>query len=74
MVFSDAELNWPRTQSDPGIFSHSRVLGGATGDSNADNLLEPIENNPILLSLCGGLGDDGELTHGMFRGKGGNSI
>ncbi|XP_058031755.1 phosphatidate phosphatase LPIN3 isoform X1 [Ahaetulla prasina] len=59
----DAELNWPRAQSDPGIFSHPHVLGGATGDSNADNVPEPIENNPILLSLCGGLGDDGELTH-----------
>lgn len=69
LVFSDAELNWPRAQSDPGICSHSHVLGCATGDSNADILLEPIEHSPILLSLCGGLGDDGELTHGMFRGK-----
>ncbi|ETE72291.1 Phosphatidate phosphatase LPIN3, partial [Ophiophagus hannah] len=60
---SDAELNWPRAESDPGIFSHSPVLAGATSDSNADILLEPIENSPILLSLCGGLGDDGELTH-----------
>ncbi|XP_026520838.1 phosphatidate phosphatase LPIN3 isoform X1 [Notechis scutatus] len=60
---SDAERNWPRAQSDPEIFTHSLVLAGATGDSNADLELEPIENSPILLSLCGGLGDDGELTH-----------
>uniref|UniRef100_T1DMK9 phosphatidate phosphatase n=1 Tax=Crotalus horridus TaxID=35024 RepID=T1DMK9_CROHD len=60
---SDAELNWPRAQSDPGICSHSHVLGGTIADSNADILLEPIEHSPIHLSLCGGLGDDGELTH-----------
>ncbi|XP_013920373.1 PREDICTED: phosphatidate phosphatase LPIN3 isoform X1 [Thamnophis sirtalis] len=59
---SDAELNCPQAQSDPGIFSDSHVLS-ATGDSNADNLLESTENSPIRLSLCGGLGDDGELTH-----------
>uniref|UniRef100_A0A670YFT4 phosphatidate phosphatase n=1 Tax=Pseudonaja textilis TaxID=8673 RepID=A0A670YFT4_PSETE len=63
---SGAKLNWPRAQSDPEIFSHSLVLDGATGDSNADFLLEPVESSPILLSLCGGLGDDGELTHEKF--------
>ncbi|XP_063153233.1 phosphatidate phosphatase LPIN3 [Candoia aspera] len=63
---SDAELNCPRALSYPGIFSHPHMLSGATGDSSTDTLLEPIEDSlmpPILLSLCGGLGDDGELSH-----------
>uniref|UniRef100_A0A8D2Q486 phosphatidate phosphatase n=1 Tax=Varanus komodoensis TaxID=61221 RepID=A0A8D2Q486_VARKO len=58
---SDAELSG-QAQNDPGSFSCAHVLGGAT----VDDLLEPTTNSSmphVLLSLCGGLGDDGELSH-----------
>ncbi|XP_063001625.1 phosphatidate phosphatase LPIN3 [Elgaria multicarinata webbii] len=58
---SDAELSG-QTQTDPGSFSCARVLGNTT----VDELLETTAHNSmphILLSVCGGLGDDGELSH-----------
>ncbi|XP_053106988.1 phosphatidate phosphatase LPIN3 isoform X2 [Hemicordylus capensis] len=62
---SDAELSG-QAQADPGSFSHTHPLGGANVGNSTDNFLEPATCDlmpPILLSLCGGLGDDGELTH-----------
>ncbi|KAH0619088.1 hypothetical protein JD844_018750 [Phrynosoma platyrhinos] len=62
---SDAELNG-QAQTDPDSFSHALELGDATVDCSSDNLLEhPACNQTphILLSVCGGLGDDGELSH-----------
>ncbi|XP_072853049.2 phosphatidate phosphatase LPIN3 isoform X1 [Pogona vitticeps] len=62
---SDAELS-RQTQSDPGSFSQNHVLASATVDNSSDNILEPRacgQVPPVLLSVCGGLGDDGELSH-----------
>nr|XP_034978377.1 phosphatidate phosphatase LPIN3 isoform X2 [Zootoca vivipara]XP_034978378.1 phosphatidate phosphatase LPIN3 isoform X2 [Zootoca vivipara] len=64
---SDAELSG-QVQSDPGSFSSEHPHGGGapTVDSSADNLSEPSESSLVphmLLSVCGGLGDDGELSH-----------
>ncbi|XP_042322001.1 phosphatidate phosphatase LPIN3 isoform X2 [Sceloporus undulatus] len=62
---SDAELSGD-AQTDPGNFSHAPWLGDATVDCSSDNLLEHSSCNQtphILLSVCGGLGDDGEFSH-----------
>uniref|UniRef100_A0A8D0BH21 phosphatidate phosphatase n=1 Tax=Salvator merianae TaxID=96440 RepID=A0A8D0BH21_SALMN len=62
---SDAELSG-QPQTDPGSFSHAHPLGDVPVDHIADNLLEPTAHSQmphILLSVCGGLGDDGELSH-----------
>ncbi|XP_060628207.2 phosphatidate phosphatase LPIN3 isoform X1 [Anolis sagrei] len=62
---SDAELSG-QAQTDPGSSSHAPGLGGAPVDCSSNNLLEPTacsQTPCILLSVCGGLGDDGELSH-----------
>ncbi|XP_061487469.1 phosphatidate phosphatase LPIN3 isoform X3 [Rhineura floridana] len=62
---SDAELSG-QAQTDPGSFSRAHLHCGATIDNSTDNLLEPTESSlmpHMLLSVCGGLGDDGELSH-----------
>ncbi|KAJ7331960.1 hypothetical protein JRQ81_014140 [Phrynocephalus forsythii] len=62
---SDAELSG-QPPSDPSSFSQSHVLASATVDNSSDKMLEPnacSQVPPILLSVCGGLGDDGELSH-----------
>lgn len=73
-VVSDAELSG-QVQSDPGSFSSEHPHGGGatTVDNSADNLSEPSESSQVphmLLSVCGGLGDDGELSHGTSEGEG----
>lgn len=75
-IVSDAELSG-QTQSDPGSFSQTHILTSATIDNSPDSTLEPracSQVPPILLSVCGGLGDDGELSHGMSKGEGGNCV
>lgn len=69
----DAELSG-QVQTEPGSFPHAHLQGSTTVGNSTDNLSEsPVCSlmPPILLSVCGGLGDDGELSHGMSEGGGG---
>ncbi|KAJ6661086.1 hypothetical protein lerEdw1_016887 [Lerista edwardsae] len=61
----DAELS-RQVQTEPGSFPHAHLQGDITIENSTDNFSEsptcPLMH-PILLSVCGGLGDDGELSH-----------
>lgn len=68
LFLSDAELSG-HAPPEPDIVSRTSLLGDVSFGNRLDTLLEPTEYGlmpPILLSLCGGLGDGGELSHGKF--------
>lgn len=65
LIFSDAELSG-QAQTDPSSISQTHPQGGAEeSESMACNLMPHI-----LLSVCGGLGDSGELSCGRSEREG----
>ncbi|XP_066480790.1 phosphatidate phosphatase LPIN3 [Tiliqua scincoides] len=59
---SAAELSG-QAQTEPSSFSCAYQQGDSTVGNSTNSFLESPTCPHILLSVCGGLGDDGELTH-----------
>ncbi|XP_019365343.1 PREDICTED: phosphatidate phosphatase LPIN3 isoform X3 [Gavialis gangeticus] len=64
---SDMELS-PKPLTDPGSLCSTQLPAGTVIDSGTENLSEfTCEGmSPVALSLCGGLGDNREISHEKF--------
>ncbi|XP_025047030.1 phosphatidate phosphatase LPIN3 isoform X1 [Alligator sinensis] len=64
---SDMELS-PKPLTDPGSLCSTQLPAGTVIDSGTENLSDSTYEgmSPVALSLCGGLGDNREISHEKF--------
>lgn len=61
----------PKPLTDPGSLCSTQLPAGTAIDSGTENLSDSTYEgtSPVALSLCGGLGDNREISHGRCEGE-----